>query len=110
MERGQKHTKQTINYYSIIGQGFNEAGGCSLVHLCQPESLKWVAESKHVLINISPHIRHPPSEWRALQTRQRLLGSHFPAVIEPYRGTAAHPKTNHLSLYLLSTFLALANV
>lgn len=59
-EGGQKHTKQTINYDSIIGQGFNEAGGCSLVHLCQLESLTWVAQSKRVLISISSHMQRRP--------------------------------------------------
>lgn len=79
-ERGQKRTKQTINYYSIIGQGFNEAGGCSLVHFCQPESLTWVAQSKHVLISISLHIQHCPS----LQIEEFLLGSNFPVMTDPY--------------------------
>lgn len=83
-ERGQKHTKQTINYYSIIGQGFNEAGGCSLVHLCQPESLTWVAQSKHVLISISPcatlalrvssiRVFFPSSEDQTLFTSAHIL-------------------------------------
>lgn len=83
-QRGQKHTKQTINYYSIIGQGFNEAGGCSLVHLCQPESLTWVAQSKRVLISISPHMQRWPSEWPALQMEEFLPGSNFPMMTDPY--------------------------